>query len=215
MDTLESRSLRYIDSFAQQFRKSGTIHYNVTTTAGICLPIEKDQFVITIKPARESPNGDQREGNQHLVVVSRRGQALVADPAKLDIEQGDTVMWHSEDPATPGFVVRGEGDAGEFDSSALAGYAVYTHAFGLPGDYEWTDANRGAVSGLVRVQPVKSDDQEECQHWARQIGEGVLVTISGDDVSPRKVEILVGQTVFFAVEKAPGITITDKRLLSG
>lgn len=213
MDTLDSRSLRYTDSFAQQFRKSGTIHYNVTTTAGVCLPIEKDQFVITIKPSRKSPDGDQEEGNQHMVMVRRHGRALLADPAKLDIEQGDTVMWHTEDPELSGFVVRGEGDGGEFDSSALASYAVYTHAFGLPGDYQWTDAKRGAVSGMVRVRPVKSEDREECDRWAKQISEGVLVTISGNDASPRETEILVGQTVFFAVERAPGITITDRRLL--
>jgi hypothetical protein len=43
---------------------------------------------------------------------------------------------------------------------------------------------------------------------------GALVTSKGK-ADPRQVEILTGQTVFFAVVEAPGITITDQRLSPG
>jgi hypothetical protein len=109
--------------------------------------------------------------------------------------------------------VRGNGAGGAFDSLALAAEAVYTHAFGLPGEFRWKDANGSRVSGLVNVRQVDSKKQREMTAWASQMKEGVLVVISGDRAEPKEVNIFVGQTVFFAVEKARGITITDSRLL--
>ncbi len=46
-----------------------------------------------------------------------------------------------------------------------------------------------------------------------KMAQGVVVQISGNKVTPAKVELLTGQTVFWAVEKAPGISITDRRLV--
>jgi len=44
------------------------------------------------------------------------------------------------------------------------------------------------------------------------LAKGTVVLIRGDKIEPAQVEISVGQTIFFAVEKADGITITDRRL---
>jgi hypothetical protein len=40
------------------------------------------------------------------------------------------------------------------------------------------------------------------------------VIIDGDQANPQEITIVTGQTVFFAVENAPGITITDASLLA-
>ena len=43
--------------------------------------------------------------------------------------------------------------------------------------------------------------------------QGTLVHVTGTQAQPAHVEIMVGQTVVWAVEKAPGVTITDRTLL--
>jgi hypothetical protein len=91
---------------------------------------------------------------------------------------------------------------------------LYTHAFGLPGDYEWVDAINQSVSGVVRVTNLDSGDRKQCREWMEALGRGTLVVIEGDHADPREVPILAGQTVFFAVTAADGITITDKRLIA-
>jgi hypothetical protein len=48
----------------------------------------------------------------------------------------------------------------------------------------------------------------------KALSQGALVTIKGR-AEPQQVEIVTGQTVFFAVVDAPGITITDQRLEAG
>jgi plastocyanin len=170
--------------------------------------LEPAPFKIRVKkgPAR-------REGEQHFVTVRRDGRRFVADPPELEITAGDSVLWNASDPKTPSYSVRGEGASGGFDSTALTAEAVYTHAFGLPGEFRWADANGSGVSGLVSVRQVDSEDRRDMAAWADQVKEGVLVVVSGDRVDPKEVNVLVGQTVFFAIEKAPGITITDAQLL--
>jgi plastocyanin len=208
MDTLDSRSLRYIDCFAQQFSTPGEITYHIITRAGGLVPLEPIPFKIRIREASA-----QRERKQHFVTVRRDGLRFVAEPPELEITAGDSVLWNAPDLTTLGYAVRGEGAGGSFDSAALASKAVYTHVFGAPGDFRWTDANHGRVSGFITVRQVDSSDEREMATWVDQIREGVLIVISEDRVEPKEVNILVGQTVFFAVEKAPGITITDTRLL--
>jgi hypothetical protein len=39
------------------------------------------------------------------------------------------------------------------------------------------------------------------------------VHVTGTRAEPADIEIIVGQTVVWAVEKAPGVTITDRTLL--
>jgi plastocyanin len=209
MNTLDSRSLRYTDCFAQKFSSPGQVLYRVTTGAGACLPVEGTTFTIDVSECAAS----KKEGKQHQITIRREGQSLVADPPHLEIEAGEMVLWHAPDPSTPGFTVRGEGKCITFDSSALTSEAVYTHAFGTPGDYAWVDANGGPVSGVVEVRPLDPANREECEKWLKSLKNGTLITINGEKATPGRVQILAGQTVFWAVEKASGISITDARLV--
>jgi hypothetical protein len=63
----------------------------------------------------------------------------------------------------------------------------------------------------VKDPGCKSD--ADIERWRRVLAKGILVRIADRDVEPREVEIVTGQTVFFAVIKGPGISITDRRLL--
>ena len=210
MDTLDSRSLRYIDCFAQKFATPGHVHYRITTLAGACLPVgDEDEFTIEVK----ARSVDNQESQQQNVQVRREGNKFVADPPRLEIRAGDMVLWNTPDPGITGYVVVGEGAGGKFDSSALRSEAVFTHAFGTPGEYKWVDANKGKISGLIHVGSLDPKDKEQCQKWLATLEQGSLISIEGNSVSPEKVEILTGQTVFWAVQKAPGISITDSRLV--
>jgi plastocyanin len=212
MDTLDSRSLRYIDCFAQKFSTPGHVHYQISTLAGACLPLEEEaEFTIDVR-ARSEKGGETR---QHDVQVRREGKKFVAEPSRLEVHAGDMVLWNAPDPTTPGFVVTGEGAGGKFDSSALTTEAVYTHAFGTPGEYKWVDAHKGKISGVINVRSLDPKDKNQCEKWLSTLEEGTLILIEGDSVRPKKIEILTGQTVFWAIQKASGISITDSRLLQG
>lgn len=210
MDTLDSRLLQYVDCFAQKFATPGHVHYGISTLAGACLSVgDEGEFTIDVK-ARSGNNG---ESEQHDVQVRREGNKFFADPPHLEIRAGDMVLWNTPDPGLTGYVVVGKGAGGKFDSSALTSEAVYTHAFGTPGEYTWVDANRGKISGVIHVRSLDPKDKEQCQKWLATLEQGSLITIEGDTVYPVKMEILTGQTVFWAVQKAPGISITDSRLV--
>jgi plastocyanin len=209
MNTLDSRWLRYTDCFAQKFSSPGQVRYRVTTGAGACLPVEGTTFTIDVNKRTKSKN----ESRQHNVAIRQEGHSLVASPPHLEIEVGGTVLWHAPNPSTPGFTVRGEGEGVTFDSSALTSEAIYTHAFGTPGDYEWVDANGGVVSGVVEVRSLDFASREECEKWLKSQKNGTLVTIHGEEATPDLVQILTGQTVFWAVEKSTGVSITDARLV--
>lgn len=215
MDILDSRALRYTDCFAQKFTSPGQVQYQITTSGGTFLPLDPDHvFTIEVKerPKEAKPKADD-EGETHEVTVRRDGQQFTADPPKLQISVGDVVLWRANDPATPGFAIRGEGKGSSFDSSALTANSLYTHAFGTPGEYRWVDANGGPVSGVLRVNPLPSDDKKERDKWIKNLSIGLLVTVNGNSATPNDIKMAVGQTVFWAIEKASGITITDARLV--
>jgi plastocyanin len=208
MDILDSRSLRYVDCYIKKFSELDQISYQITTAAGVCLPLNEEGFTIIVNECIE-----QEEGNQHDVTIRREGQKLVADPAHLEINSGDVVLWHAADPSIPGFVVFGRGKCSKFDSTALTGESVYTHAFGMPGEYKWIDANRRTVSGVVEVYSPDSDNKQDCRDKLGALTDGMLITICEDKVTPARVKVLVGQTVFWAIERASGISITDAGLV--
>lgn len=208
MNTLDSRLLQYTDCYAQKFASPDRIHYQITTIAGACLPVTDTDFTIEVKGCTE-----RKQGHQHTVIVRREKQRFVAEPAQLQIEVGDMVLWCAADSSVPGFTVHGAGDYTRFDSSALAAEAVYTHAFGMPGQYKWVDANGGGVSGVVEVRSLDSHSRDQCENWIGALAKGTLVTICGNQAMPQRIEILTGQTVFWAVESAAGISITDARLV--
>jgi plastocyanin len=208
MTSLDSRSLRYTDCYARLFAAPGEARYSITTAAGMPFALEPDEYVINVKEA-PSP----REGEQHMVTVRREGRRFVAEPSSLDIVAGDSVMWHAPDTSLMGFAVRGQDAAGGFDSRALEASVVYTHAFGTPGEFAWVDANGSGLGGIVHVRPPQTEARAYAREWAQRVTDGFLVVISGDRADPPKLEVDIGQTVFFAVEKARGITITDRSLL--
>ncbi len=70
---------------------------------------------------------------------------------------------------------------------------------------------RSDIGGRVVVKDLDTKSKEDCEKWMRSLTEGALVTIKGR-AEPQEVEVLTGQTVFFAVVDAPGITITDRRV---
>jgi plastocyanin len=207
MSFLDSRSLSYLDCFAQKFSKPGRVRYRLATAAGACLPVEDDEFTIEVAAGHESKS----ESQQHDVAVRRSPKGLVADPPHLKIKVGDMVLWNTPDAATPGFTVRGEGPGGAFDSAVLGSEAVYTHAFGVPGAYTWVDAYGGRVSGVIMVR--SPSERPECDGWLKALESGTLIHITESRAAPDRVEILTGQTVFWAVERASGISITDARLV--
>jgi hypothetical protein len=51
------------------------------------------------------------------------------------------------------------------------------------------------------------------QEWLSRLAEGRLVHVRGDRAEPASVDIFVGQTVVWALEDAPGVSITDTSLL--
>jgi plastocyanin len=208
MDSFDSRSLRYVDCYAQRFAEPGTVRYELTTPAGSCMPLGDDGYTIEVA---EAP---KRKGVQHTVVVRRLEGELRPEPDHLEIEAGDMVLWNTPDATIPGYVVRGEGAGGSFDSSALRREAVYTHAFGTPGTYRWVDAHGGKLTGEVVVETVECQDADELARWHKRLAKGTLITLRGSEARPARVKIVTGQTVFWAVESADGITITDSRLLT-
>lgn len=208
MNDLDSRFLKLGDCFAQKFSRPGTYRYIVTTAAGACLPVREDTYTIVVKP-----RNSKSDGGQHNVVVNTESGKLVAQPPEIVIEAGDVVLWHTLDAATPGFAVVGECEGKKFDSTALTAEALYSHAFGTPGRYVWVDAHRGKLRGEINVRAVDSCKPEDRKDWLEALRKGTLITVAGHRSEPEHVEILAGQTVFWAVEKAEGISITDTRLV--
>jgi len=208
MNSLDSRFLRFADTFAQSFAQPGRYCYDF----GLPLPNRirsvDAPFTINVKASRNN----NPEGRQHNVSVRSDGGRLKADPPTLEIEAGDAVLWSAATPSTPGFCVSGHSETDSFNSAALAREAIYTHAFGSPGVFEWEDANGHRVSGKVVVTMPPTGSAREMESYKGRLSEATLVVISGERVEPPQVEVVVGQTVFFAVEKAAGITVTDRRL---
>jgi plastocyanin len=205
VSSLDSRHLSYVNTFGRRFGEPGRIRYRLVSAAVVCQPAD-DEYPFTIEVA------EGKGAEQHNVTVHLRGNRLVADPEELKIVAGDLVLWHSLAP-TPGYAVVGECETGLFDSSSLTSETLYTHAFGVPGDYEWADAIKRSVSGVVRVTSLEPGDRKQCREWMEALGEGTVVVIDREQSEPAEVSILAGQTVFFAVAAADGITITDTRLL--
>jgi plastocyanin len=207
MNVLDSRFLRLGDCFARRFSTPGTVKYGLTVAAGIPLPAPEHNYTVTIRPKGSN------KATQHNVIVRARNSRLSAEPENIEIEAGDAVLWHTPDPGTPGFVVTCVQSEQKFSSSALHGDALYSHAFGVPGSYEWVDANGGLVKGEIVVSNPESGRAEHHEKWLKALSKGLSIRIAGTKVEPQKLEVIVGQTVFWIVEKADGISITDARLI--
>src|SRR5580692_11834239 len=136
MNSLDSRFLNIGDCYGRRFTHAGTTPYELSH---LPLPLgvrvgRDSNLAITVLEA----SGKHSETHQHNVAVSELDGALHAEPAHLEISHGDTVLWVAEKTVKTGFCVRGtNGQA--FDSASLRSNSLYTHAFGLPGHYQWCD----------------------------------------------------------------------------
>ena len=205
MDILDSRILTYVDCFARRFVDGGAFSYRITSAAAACVPDAGEQFTVEVAEKAKQPT-------QHTVAVHFDDGAYRPEPSTLRVNAGDTVLWHAAGAATPSFAIRGEGRRGEFDSTALTGDTLYSHAFGTAGEHRWVDVRGSGVSGEVAVRDLDPHDPEQCRKWMQRLAEGVLVTITGATVRPKRVEIVTGQRVFWLVARSTsGITITDER----
>lgn len=210
MNTLDSRSLGVGDCFAMKFAGHGPSRYllsrgvHAPTTVG-----PKDGFPIVVNPKRDPAAA----AKQHYVQVKSGAGGLAPATEELAIEAGDTVLWYTTDAAAAGFSVAGAGEKLVFGSHKLTAEAIYTHAFGLPGTYEWTDPLARHVSGTVVVKAVTPRNDKEMQAWLDSLSKGASFEIRGGKVTPEKVEIVVGQTVFWKAWDGDGLAVVDKRLL--
>ncbi|MGH7133887.1 MAG: hypothetical protein ACREJO_18310 [Phycisphaerales bacterium] len=151
---------------------------------------------------------DAAKPRAHQLVRKTPGRS-----ASLRVEAGDLVLWNCPDHKAPGFAVVGEASREFFSSARLTNECGYSHAFGLPGEYAWADANGSGLNGVVRVRDPHCRTEADVERWRRELTKGALVMIADGKAEPTKVNVVVGQTVFFAVVKADGVTVTDRRLL--
>jgi plastocyanin len=207
MNSLDSRFCRVGDTFAQKFSQAGRYTYDFNLPGLNQLDKANGRFSINVGKA-----GDKPEGKQHLVTVRLADNKLTADPPQLDVAAGDVVLWSTNDQSVPGFSVSGHSDKDSFNSAALAREALYSHAFGSPDEIEWGDMNGHGLSGKISVTMPITKSQADMDNFKELLTRGTVVMIRNGKVDPAHLTVTVGQTVFFAVEKAEGITITDRRL---
>jgi plastocyanin len=205
-DTLDSRRLRQTDCYGQRFMRPGTFRYGILPVHGEHVN-EARPFAVQVT-GEVGPNSKMK---QHNVMVKLENGKLVADPREVRIDAGDLVLWNSTRLPAP-YVVVGEKEF--FGNQRLFNESGYTHAFGAAGEYRWVDAYGSGVSGVVVVRDPGCRNAEELKRWRASMEKAALVTVSDRSAEPGKVEITTGQTVFFAITKGPGISITDERLLA-
>ncbi|HVC13239.1 MAG TPA: hypothetical protein VND62_00090 [Acidimicrobiales bacterium] len=205
MNALDSRFVRVGDCFAHRFSMPGTFRYAVSVlpSSFAAHHHESSGLTITVTPATDAPQVT------HYVTVSA-AEGLTASPDRITVSAGDLVVWSPAKSAALGFRVRGKIAEHIVDSGSMRTESIYTHAFGLAGRYRWRDANGSALKGEINVA-APSDDVEA---WLECLKDGAFVHVRGERAEPESVEIAVGQTVVWAVENAPGVTITDVALLA-
>jgi plastocyanin len=200
MNTFDSRALGPTDTYGQRFMKEGTYTYAVSP-AGSGDLITEFPYAIRVKV------GDNETMEQHTVMLHRDGDKLQPDQPQLEIKSGDLVTWASRQSGGQPYEVVGKESF--FGSGQLFNESGYAHAFGSPGTFAWKDAHGSGLSGTVHVVDPRCRTQEDIAKWQRRLSKGQLIMITGTKAEPAEVEIVVGQTVYFAVTKAPGISISD------
>lgn len=204
LDNLDSRHLQATDLYGQRFMREGGYNYHVLPAGGGAINLDRP-FNIQVG-ARKS----EGKMTQHQVMLRWDGEHFVPDRDQLVIEAGDLVTWNCPDQKAPAYEVAG--DKPFFDSSVLTNECGYSHAFGMPGTYRWLDAHGSGLKGVVRVKAVQCATRADLAHWRVQTGKAALVMINQGGAEPAEVDIVVGQTVYFAIVTGPGVSITDERL---
>jgi plastocyanin len=205
LNVFDSRAIGRASCFAQRFMRSGVYDYAVVPGHGHALAAEFPFRVVV-----DEEKG--REMTQHDVLVKDAKRGFDVDPQEVRINTGDLVLWSGAGRTTAVFSVVGE--QGFFNSARMMNECGYSHAFGTAGEYRWIDAYGSHIGGVVRVGDPKSDDPQAFAKWKRTLGDGELVMIQDGKVDRKEIDIVTGQTVFFAVVTGPGISITDARLLN-
>ena len=205
IDALDSRALRVTDCYAQRFMKAGTYRYNVLPVGGYHVT-EARPFTIKVQE-----RATQTKMTQHAVVVKAESGRFRVDRNEVTIEAGDLVLWNCPDTRAMPYTVIGDKEF--FGSHRLLNESGYSHAFGSPGEYHWRDAHGSGAAGVVRVKNPECKTEPDFRRWHQSLTKGTLVTITDGRAEPQEIDIVTGQTVFFAITKGPGISITDHRLL--
>jgi plastocyanin len=202
-NNLDSRALGRADCYGQRFMKAGDYPYNVVPAHGRLISTDRP-FVVRVR------QGSAKAMKQHNVQVAVDCGKLVASEREITIDVGDLVLWNcvSDHPVA----VVSEHDF--FASHRLTNECGFSHAFGTPGDYHWVDAYGSGLSGVIRVRDPGVKAETDLKRWLQTLSEGKMVMIADNKPQPAEVEIVTGQTVFFAVVKGPGISITDAALLN-
>lgn len=214
MYQLDSRNLGPQNCYFQKVISKDDVTLEVRKSSAAFLPMDKEKSKnLKVKALTASQRSTRDAGKQHVIPLDFKDNDFQIDLSKIDIREGDTLVFHQAQRKQPSFAVRGKIGKINFDSSSLTDQAVYTHAFGLPGRYEWADANGSGIGGVVNVVNETADGRKGAERIMKSLENGVLVHIVGKKVSPAEVTISTGQTVFFAVEETAGITITDVNLL--
>lgn len=203
MDNFDSRALRNTDAFGQRFMRDGTYRYSLVT-AGTGEIGDHPSYTIKVEKCDKNHKMQQHD----VSIVHKNGEFKPEDP-EITIQTGDLVLWSCRQPSAPPFEVIGDKEF--FSSSKLTNECGYAHAFGSEGEYHWADANGGKLSGVVRVRNPKCLSQKDIVKWQRQLRTGALVMINGTKAEPPEIEVMTGQTVYFAIIKSKGVSITDQR----
>jgi plastocyanin len=220
-ENLDSRALRNTDCYGQRFMKPGIYPYALVPAGGAGASSDFPYVVEVVEKSSERDGGMNQSTVTVRFVKERHGDCcdertsdpgrFVPDQERVTVEAGDMVVWNSPDAATRPFGVDGQKEF--FSSSVLTNECGYTHVFMTPGEHEYVDANGSGLRGVVRVADPKPRNTDDLRAWQARLGEGALVMINDGRPEPAEVEIMLGQTVFFAVVTGPGVTITDASLV--
>ena len=200
----DSRALGRTNCFAQRFMRPGDYRYAIVPGHGQALSTD---YPFTIHVADGKNKGGEMA--QHNVLVSKDERGLAATPATLSIAVGDMVLWNGG--GIMPFAVVGVADF--FNSYRMMNECGFTHAFGTAGEYHWCDAFGSKLGGVVHVRDPDCEKDAGLKKWHAALGEGTIVMIADGKVDKPDVKIMTGQTVFFAIVKTTGISITDSRLV--
>jgi plastocyanin len=207
IDTFDSRALGRIDCFGQRFMRTGTYRYHLVPAAWAPATYEHPYTV-------EVGTRDKKRKETmatHTVQVRFDGKAFQPASERAAIEEGDLVIWHCPDARhVPLAVV---GDKEFFGNRAMVNECGFSHAFAAAGEYAWVDAYGSGLAGVVRVKDPDCRTDDDFREWHRTLTAAKLVMITGSEADPAEVDILTGQTVYFAVTKSEGVSVTDRRLV--
>jgi plastocyanin len=203
MSEFDGRTMRYIDTFGQRFTEAGTYRYRLGVSPYLRLPDgDDDEFEVVVA------RGEGKAGSaQHHLSVSWSNAGFRPDRSRVEIRSGETVTWAAADAAVPVFEVAGSGPGGPFSSALLQHEALVAHVFMSPGRYRWADARDPDVGGTVKVRQVLTNTKTEFDAWVKSVSSGTLIRIVGDKADKSQVEIPVGHTVCWTVEKSKGLAL--------